>query len=132
MGEGAKPKLLVVDDNAEVSNALVTFGRARGYEVHCAFRGEQAIKIATKERPNVILLDVMLPGLDGRDVMKQLKEGGLTKDAVVLFVTARDNQSDRILGLELGADDYETKPLHFGKLFDKIERLLAKKQRGEI
>jgi DNA-binding response OmpR family regulator len=125
-------KLLVADDDPAISEAIATFGRARGYEVYIASRGDEALALAKEHRPAVILLDVMMPGLDGRDVMKQLGETGVAKESVVVFVTARDAQSDRLVGLELGAAEYETKPLHFGRLFDKLERLLEKKASGEL
>ena len=125
-------KLLVADDDPDILNAFVTFGETRGYDVVSALNGERALVLAREHQPDVILLDIMMPGIDGRDLIKKLREDGITRNAVVLFVSARDAQSDRLVGLELGADDYETKPLHFGRLFDKIERLLEKKATGEI
>ncbi len=125
-------KLLVADDDPDILNAFVTFGESRGYEVVSALSGDAALELAREHRPDVILLDIMMPGIDGRDLIKKLRGDGITDKAVVMFVSARDAQSDRLVGLELGADDYETKPLHFGRLFDKIERLLEKKAAGEI
>lgn len=120
-------KLLIADDDKDISRALEVFGKARGFEVFCAYRGDEALEIARKERPQAILLDVMMPGLDGRDVMKKLKDEGLADECVIIFVSARGTQHDRLLGLELGADDYETKPLELRRLFDKIDRLLEKR-----
>ncbi|MEE8410552.1 MAG: response regulator [Myxococcota bacterium] len=128
----AKTKLLIVEDEPDIANALAIYGRKAGYEVLVASDGFQAIEIGIRERPAVVLLDISLPGMDGRDVMVRLQNAGVTKEAVVIFVTARDSQNDRLLGLELGADDYETKPLHFSMLFSKIARLLEKKQSGAI
>ena len=125
-------KLLVVDDDLDLNDILSTFGKKRGYEVSCAHRGDQALELAKSERPDVILLDVQLPGLDGRDVMAKLAESGMLEQTIVIFVTARDSQSDRLLGLELGAVEYEIKPLHYGRLFDKLDRLLDKKRVGEL
>lgn len=121
------PVLLVVEDEPEISKVIATYGEKVGYEVHAVDNGLDAVQTALKVRPDVILLDIALPGMDGRDVMKRLNEEGLTDRAVVVFLTARDEQSDRLLGLELGADDYETKPVHFQMLFRKIDRLRAKK-----
>lgn len=125
-------KLLIADDDPDILNTFATFGKTRGYEVISALTGDSALELAREHRPDVILLDIMMPGIDGRDLLRKLRQDGITDKAVVLFVSARDAQSDRLVGLELGADDYETKPLHFGRFFDKIERLLEKKASGEI
>lgn len=125
-------KLLVADDDPHIVDALATYGRSRGYVVLSASRGDEALTLIERERPDAILLDVMMPGLDGRDVLRRMRQAGIGEQAVVLFVTARDSQSDRRLGLELGADEYETKPFNFSMLFDKIGHLLEKKRRGEI
>ncbi len=130
--EGQVRKILVADDDVAIADGLAIYAKNRGYETFTAYRGDEALAIAESIMPDVILLDVMMPGLDGRDVMKQLSAVGVADHAVVLFVTARDSQFDRLVGLELGAADYETKPLHFGRLFDKIDRLLAKKAAGEL
>jgi DNA-binding response OmpR family regulator len=122
----------VVEDDVDIAAALATYGRKTGYEVLVANDGKTAVELATRERPEVILLDIHLPGMDGRDVMSRLKQNGVADAAVVIFVTARDSQLDRLVGLELGAAEYETKPLHLQLLFQKIARLLEKKQRGEI
>jgi two-component system alkaline phosphatase synthesis response regulator PhoP len=121
------PKLLVVEDDPDIAAALVKYAEHRGYRPFATDNGLKAVELAKTERPEVILLDIALPGLDGRDVMVQLKASGVTNHAVVIFVTARDGQSDRLLGLELGADDYEGKPLVFATLFNKIEKLRRNK-----
>jgi DNA-binding response OmpR family regulator len=125
-------KLMVVEDDPDISKALAIYGQKCGFEVITAGDGGAAIEMGTAERPDVILLDIALPGSDGRDVMVKLQEAGVTEKAVVIFVTARDSQTDRLVGLELGADDYETKPLHFHLLFQKIDRLLEKKRNAEL
>lgn len=125
-------KLMVVEDDPDISKALAAYGEKRGFQVFTANDGHRAVEVGTAKRPDVILLDIALPGMDGRDVMVKLKEAGVTDNAVVIFVTARDSQTDRIVGLELGADDYETKPLHFHLLFQKIDRLLEKKHGADI
>ena len=125
-------KLLIADDDPDILHAMETFAKTRGYEVVSATRGDDALDLAREHRPDAILLDIMMPGLDGRDVMKRLQAEGIDKQAVVIFVTARDAQSDRLVGLELGAHEYETKPVHIGRLFDKIARLLEKRRAGEF
>lgn len=129
---GRVTKLLVADDDKAIADGLSIYGRKRRFEVFTAYRGDDALAIAQAEKPEIILLDIMMPGLDGRDVMKNLKDAGISEESVVIFITARDSQSDRIVGLQLGAAEYEAKPLHFGRLFDKIDRLLAKRKAGEI
>jgi len=84
--------------------------------------------MAGELQPDVILLDIGLPGLDGRDVMSKLRSEHISDEAIIIFTTAREAQSDRVLGLELGADDYETKPLDFDRLFNKIQALREKRQ----
>ena len=127
-----EPKLLVVEDDPDIANALATYGRHKGYTALIADNGLKAIELAEAEQPDVILLDISLPGMDGRDVMVQLKAKGVADRAIVIFVSARDSQTDRLLGLELGADDYEAKPLVFSTLFQKIEKLRKKRSCGEI
>lgn len=131
MGEiDEKPVLLVVEDEPEIARVIETHAQQRGYQVHSATDGLSAISISREIHPDVVLLDIALPGMDGRDVMRRLRAQWAADRAVIIFLTARDEQSDRILGLELGADDYETKPVHFQMLFSKIERLRAKKSKG--
>ncbi|MBN1962574.1 MAG: response regulator [Deltaproteobacteria bacterium] len=125
-------KFLVVEDDADISEALVTYAKHRGFITFHAKDGFSAIELGKREMPDVILLDIALPGLDGRDVFVQLQKDGITKKAVVIFATARDSQSDRIAGLELGADEYETKPFQLATLFTKIDALLAKKRSGYL
>ncbi|HSI06508.1 MAG TPA: response regulator, partial [Myxococcota bacterium] len=109
--------LLIVEDDPEIALALSKFGTSRGYSTRVADTGPRALEEVEKEVPDVVLLDVQLPGVDGRDLLKRWNATGALKNAVVVFLTARDSQSDRIVGLELGADDYETKPLQFAVLF---------------
>ncbi len=120
--------LLVVEDDPEIGRALSTFGKSRGYATRVADTGPKALEAVAQQTPDVILLDVQLPGIDGRDLLKRWKASGMLDATVVVFVSARDEQSDRLVGLELGADDYETKPLQFAMLFRKLERLLEKKR----
>ncbi len=130
--EADGPKLLIAEDDPDIANALVTYAKRFGFRPFHAPNGLVALDIGLRERPAAILLDIALPGLDGRDVMVRLKEAGVLRDAVVVFATARDSQLDRLTGLELGAADYETKPFHFDTLFHKLKNLLDKKRRGEI
>lgn len=123
-----KSKLVIVEDELDIARALATYGNHHGYATHVANDGQSGLELIRQVRPDVLLLDVNLPYLDGRDLMRMVKEEQLlTEQAVVIFLSARDEQSDRLVGLELGADDYETKPVHFNNFFKKIERLRDKK-----
>jgi DNA-binding response OmpR family regulator len=127
-----RDKLLVVEDDPDIARALTAYAAKRGFEVLYAADGKQALEIGTTAGPDVILLDIALPEVDGRDVFVRLRDAGALEKAVVIFATARDSQIDRLHGLELGAADYETKPFHLETLFRKIETLLKKKRGGEI
>jgi DNA-binding response OmpR family regulator len=134
---GAKPPgsagtLLVIEDDPEIGNALIAYGRHRGFEVSYAPDGPAGLALGERERPDVILLDIALPGLDGRDVFMGLKKAGVTDHSVVIFTTARDGQLDRVAGLEMGAAEYETKPYQLATLFSKIEALLEKKRASRL
>ncbi len=125
-------KLLVVEDDLEIANALVTYAKHRGFAALHAADGLAAVELAEREVPEVILLDISLPGLDGRDVFVRLKKSGIADRAVVIFATARDGQLDRLAGLEMGAAEYESKPFQLATLFSKIESLLRKKRAGQL
>ena len=128
MTSDATGTILVVEDEPDMARVLATYGSGRGYRCQVVADGEQAVEFGSRQRYDVILLDISLPGKDGHDVLRELKQGHAVDDSVVIFLTARDSQLDRRAGLELGADDYETKPVHLSTLFDKIEWLLEKKR----
>ena len=103
-------RILVVDDEPDIT-ALVAYHLARsGYRVSTAGTGQEALKAAREERPDVVVLDLMLPGLSGYDVLRELRRHPDTADVGVILLTARREEADRIKGLSLGADDYLTKP----------------------
>lgn len=128
----APAKLLIVEDDLEIASALATYAKHRGYTVLHAADGLTAVELGDRERPDVILLDIALPGLDGRDVFVHFQRSGVADHAVVIFATARDGQLDRIAGLEMGAAEYESKPFQLATLFMKIEALLKKKRAGQL
>jgi DNA-binding response OmpR family regulator len=123
-------RILIVEDDPEIGAALETYAAQKGFIVARADNGMRALEEAAKQQPDVVLLDISIPKIDGRDVLKRWRRDKALEQAVIIFVTARDEQSDRLLGLELGADDYETKPLRLSMLFRKIGHLLAKKRAG--
>lgn len=119
----AKKKILIADDNESIHDIL---GRALSrspFEIIHAYDGERALKIAEDERPDLVILDILMPLMDGRDVCKKLKEGSETKDTKIIMLTARAEQHDRRLGLELGADDYVPKPFSVNCFCRKVSRL---------
>ncbi len=105
-----KEKILVVDDEEDILELVRHHLKRDGYEVRCAESGEQALQIAKSEPVNLIILDLMLPGIDGLEVTRRLKSDPRTQHIPILMLTAKGEESDVVAGLELGADDYVTKP----------------------
>jgi two-component system, OmpR family, phosphate regulon response regulator PhoB len=119
-------RVLVVDDEADIV-ALVAYHLAKaGYRVSTASNGADALAAARQERPSLIVLDVMLPGVSGYDVLEQLRAGEDTRDVAVLMLTARREESDRIGGLTKGADDYLTKPFSPQELVLRVAAILRR------
>ena len=123
----AKERILVVDDEEDILE-LVRFNLAReGYDTICATSGEEALGIAQKERPDLLILDLMLPGIDGLEVTKILKNDVKTKDIPIIMLTAKGEEADIVTGLELGADDYVTKPFSPRVLVARVRAALRRK-----
>jgi two-component system OmpR family response regulator len=122
IGEGAR--ILVVDDEANITDLLSTALRYTGFSVAVASSGRQALAQATEFLPELILLDVMLPDLDGFEVCRRLREDGVT--VPVLFLTARDATDDKVSGLTLGGDDYVTKPFSLEEVVARIRAVLRR------
>lgn len=101
-------KILLVDDKSDILEFLSYNLRKEGYTVLTCDNGKQAIEIALKERPQLILLDVMMPGMDGIETCNQMRESSELKTAVIAFLTARNEDYSQIAGFEVGADDYIT------------------------
>ncbi len=116
-------RLLVVDDEATVRELLSATLRFAGFEVTSAATATEAVAAALAEPPDLVLLDVMLPDMDGFEVVRRLRERG---PVPVLFLTARDRQADKITGLSLGADDYVTKPFDLEELIARIRAILRR------
>ena len=117
-------RLLVVDDEPNIVELLAASLRFAGFEVHTAANGTAALKQAAAVSPDLVVLDVMMPGLDGFEVVRRMRQEGIT--APVLFLTARDAVEDRITGLTLGADDYVTKPFSRGEVLARIRAILRR------
>jgi len=113
MSEG---RILVVEDDFDISNMLQLYFKSQGYEVYVAPRGGVALEMTRQKMPNVIVLDIMLPDIDGYEVCRQLRTNLRTSHIPIIFLTQKDERSDKIHGLELGADDYITKPFDVEEL----------------
>ena len=123
-------RILVVDDEPEIA-ALVAYHLARaGYQVSTAGTGPDAVRMAREQRPVLVVLDLMLPGISGYDVLETLRRDAATSDVAVLMLTARRDEEDRIRGLALGADDYVTKPFSPRELVLRVGAIL-RRARGE-
>lgn len=119
-------RILVVDDEPDIT-ALVAYHLAKaGYRVSTAARGPDALKAAAEERPDVVILDLMLPGMSGYDVLAELRARPETRDIGVILLTARKQEADRIKGLTLGADDYLTKPFSPAELTLRVGAVLRR------
>jgi len=121
-------RVLVVDDEPDIT-ALVAYHLAKaGYRVSTASNGAEALRAASEERPDVVILDLMLPGVSGYDVLTELRSRAETRDVGVILLTARREETDRIRGLSLGADDYLTKPFSPQELTLRVAAVLRRLQ----
>lgn len=121
-----KEKVLVVDDEEHIVELIKFNLESAGYEVFTANNGIDAVDVAIENRPKLILLDLMLPGMDGFDVCKELKRNRETKNISVIMLTAKSEELDKILGLELGADDYITKPFSVREMLARVKAVLRR------
>jgi two-component system, cell cycle response regulator DivK len=120
------PKILVVEDN-ELNRDMLTRRLARkGYDIIPAVDGREGIDLAHSARPDVILMDMSLPGVDGWEATRQIKADPATRDIPVIALTAHAMSGDRERALDAGCDDYDTKPVEFPSLLAKIDAVLAK------
>ena len=120
--------ILAVDDEVHILE-LISFNlKAAGYHVVTALTGEEALKRCEVERPSLVLLDIMLPGIDGLEVCRRLKGDRMTSNIPIIMLTARGDEVDKILGLELGADDYMIKPFDSKELVARVKAVLRRYQ----
>ena len=118
--------IMVVEDEKPISNLIALSLKKVGYHCECAYDGLSAIDMIEKKYPDLILLDIMLPGLDGYELLASLKPQGVP----VIFLTAKSAVKDRVLGLRLGADDYITKPFAAEELVARMETVLHRARRA--
>jgi two-component system, OmpR family, alkaline phosphatase synthesis response regulator PhoP len=128
----SKKKILVVDDENDILEFLSYNIKREGAKVYTASNGVAAIEIARKKKPDLILLDVMMPEMDGMETCMQLRESIETRDIIIAFLTARSEDYSQIAGFEAGADDYITKPIKPRVLISRIKALLRRKNRSNV
>ena len=117
-------KILIVDDEPNIVMSLEYIFKKENFEVYIARDGAEAISIAEDVKPDIMLLDIMMPNVDGYQVLKHFKDNSRLSDVKIIFLTAKSKTSDIELGLELGADKYVTKPFSTKKLVKDVKQLL--------
>ncbi len=128
----SKPRLLVVEDDFDIANMLKIYFSSQGYEVDLAPRGELALEKTRQHMPHLIVLDIMLPDIDGYEVCRRLRTSLRTAHIPIIFLTQKDERSDRLQGLELGADDYITKPFDIEELRLRVQNAIARSERERL
>lgn len=127
-----KARLLLVEDDLDISNMLRIYFAGLGYDVDYAIRGGEALEKTRQVMPHLIILDIMLPDIDGYGVCRTLRMNTRTSHIPVIFLTQRDERSDRLQGLELGADDYITKPFDIEELKLRVQNAIARSERESL
>jgi two-component system response regulator MtrA len=117
-------RVLVVEDNANLAFGLTRSLESEGYEVESAEDGSRGFELARSTNPDLVVLDLMLPGMDGYTILKKLRAEG--KDVPVLILTARGEEADKVFGFRLGADDYVTKPFSLSELLARVQAILRR------
>ena len=124
-------QILVVEDDFDISNMLRIYFSGQQYEVQIAPRGSDALQMTRKQLPNLIILDIMLPDMNGYDVCRELRTTTRTSHIPIIFLTQKDERSDKIAGLELGADDYITKPFDIEELKLRVKNAIDSSKRSQ-
>ena len=128
-GDDGRPTLLVIDDEQGIVDFIRLGMRYEGFQVEDAGDGITGYDLAQRIKPHLIILDIMLPGMDGLEVCRRLRVNENTANIPILMLTAKDEVRDRVTGLETGADDYLTKPFSFEELLARVRALLRRQQR---
>ena len=118
--------VLIIEDEPNIASFAKMYLEAAGYRVSVSHRGDAGLEIAERERPALIVLDLMLPGLDGFEITKRLRSSGTNHSPAIVMLTARDDAVDKVVGLELGADDYITKPFNPRELVARVRAVLRR------
>jgi diguanylate cyclase (GGDEF)-like protein len=122
----SKGRILIVEDDFDISNMLRIYFDSQGYETLVAPRGEEGLEMCRRRLPNLVILDIMLPDINGYEVCRLLRENLRTSHIPIIFLTQKDERSDQIAGLELGADDYVTKPFDLQLLLLRVQRAIQR------
>lgn len=123
---GKGSRLLLVDDDLDISEMLCTYFNIQGYEVQAVEFGEDAVRVCQEDRPDLVLLDINLPDINGYEVCRRLKDDLRTRSIPIIFLSQRNLQVDKIHGLRTGGDDYITKPFNFDELRLRIQNTLTR------
>jgi len=121
------PKILVIDDEPSIVNLITAYLKPEGYEVHTAMDGPAGLKAARAFKPDLVILDIMLPGMDGIELLSRLRR---ESEVYVILLTAKTEETDKVIGLSVGADDYVTKPFSPRELTARVKAALRRIQRG--
>jgi PleD family two-component response regulator len=127
-----KSRILIVEDDPDIGNMLRVYFENLGFEISLATRGQDALALTRHSLPQLIVLDIMLPDMDGYEVCRSLRASSRTGHIPILFLTQRDERRDRITGLELGADDYITKPFDIEELRLRVQNAMARSERDSM
>lgn len=122
------PTLLIVDDESSLRQIVRAYGEAEGYTVHEAADGPAGLEAFRRHKPDLVILDIMLPGMDGLEVLQHIRR---ESEVYVLMLTARTEEMDRVVGLTVGADDYLTKPFSPRELMARVKAILRRARSGE-
>ncbi|MEW6716088.1 MAG: response regulator [Chloroflexota bacterium] len=128
----SKSRILIVEDDIDIANMLKLYFDEEGYEVDLAYRRESVLNKTRQNMPHLILLDIMLPDIDGYEVCRTLRTNNRTRHIPVIFLTQKDERSDKLQGLELGADDYLTKPFDIEELKLRVKNAIQRAERDNL
>lgn len=123
----AQPTVLIVDDDSKLTQLVQTYFLKEGFYTYIGHDGYQALQLVRDKRPDIVILDLMLPGINGWDVCRQIRK---ETDVPILMLTARDEETDRLIGLEMGADDYVTKPFSPREVVARAKAILRRTQKS--
>lgn len=126
------PSILVVEDDLDVAEMLNAYFNVQGYEVQTVNWGEDAVRVCLEKTPDLVILDIRLPDIDGFEVAYRLRNNRRTKEVPIIFLTEKRSRSDRLQGLELGADDYITKPFDVQELRLRVRNALRRSAQGAL
>lgn len=127
-----KSKILIVEDDLDVAEMLNAYFRVQGYEVFTVNWGEDGVRSAQQDHPDLVILDIRLPDIDGYEVARRLRSDRRTSDIPIIFLTEKRDRSDRLQGLEIGADDYITKPFDVQELRLRVRNALKRVSQGSL